>query len=181
MHHLALGTDKSMSSISLLETKLMLIYYTVAQHFWRYCWLTACLHKVNLVCTHLRLKVQRCWSLFKMPSYRTMNVILRQNNKTIPKTQTAATWFFMRVTLSHMISGNVAFNIASIVSSIATTLIPHLNKFTDYTKICSIGQMALEYPLHLARRINLSCLVTLSWWQVLLCLWLCCMVLAAVC
>ena len=68
---------------------------------------------------------------------------------------------------------------------VSTTLVPYLNKFTDYTKI--IGQMALEYllslwyPLTLVRLINLSCLVTLSWWQVLLCLWLCCMVLAAVC
>ena len=46
-----------------------------------------------------------------------------------------------------MISGNVAFNFASIVSSIATTLVPYLNKFTDYTKI--IGQIALEYLLPL--------------------------------
>ena len=53
----------------------------------------------------------------------------------------------MRVTLSHMISGNVAFNFASIVSSIATTLVPYLNKFTDHTKI--IGQVALEYLLPL--------------------------------
>ena len=58
-----------------------------------------------------------------------------------------SSYMIMRVTLSHMISGNVAFNFASIVSSIATTLVPYLNKFTDYTKI--IGQMAREYPLPL--------------------------------
>ena len=153
----------------------------VAQHFWRCCWLTACLHKVNLVCTHLRLKVQRCLSLFKMPSYRTVNVFLRQNNKTITQNMDSS---FMRVTLSHMISGNVAFNFASIVSSIAITLVPYLKKFTDYTK--TIGQMALEYLLPLWYPLTLvhtdkPQVSSDTWWQVLLCLWLCCMVLAAVC
>ena len=89
----------------------------------------------------------------------------------------------MRVTLSHMISGNVAFNFGSVVSLIATTLVLYLNKFTDYTKI--IGQMALEYLLPLWYPLTLvhtdkPQLSSNTWWQVLLCLWLCCMVLAAV-
>ena len=125
-------------------------------------------------CTYPRLKVQRCRSLSKLSSHLPRTIkgcnTLRQNNKTMHHTRMTARCLFMReVTLMyHLWKCCCQFRIYSFFN---TTLVPYL-----YTNICNIVQVA-QYPLPRVRLINL---ITITWWQVLPCLWLCwCLQLSA--
>ena len=115
-------------------------------------------------CTYPRLKVQWCWSLFNLSSY--LPRMIKGSSCFQPKQQTTHQIRIFDVYLWEL---HCHISSLEMLLSINTTLVPYLNKFMDYTIICSMMtleySLTLEHPLPLATLITLSCLVTLSWWR----------------